>query len=249
MAGVKYDEGKVPLNLLDADFLFGTASVLEFGAKKYAPYNWAEGMAWSRVFGALMRHMWKWWRGEEVDEETGISHLYHASCCLMFLSHYQAYGVGEDDRYKNKNKKETNAAEEPIVRFATLPTVHRSEPEYEVAYTIPNYVSGHTIRQYGPTYPEGTRANTVESCRISDLPTHLQPTDADTYIGSSGPYDLYRNTDGAIWRYDPTGNRSVSEPTVGGLFRARGSTFNSLYDLTEGDGSGTLPVATGDRDS
>ena len=109
--GTKYDAGKEPIDLLDPDYLFGTARVLAFGAGKYAPYNWAEGMKWSRVFAALMRHMWKWWRGEDRDEETGEYHLYHASCCLMFLARYQMDGTGEDDRYKgytNKNKKEIN---------------------------------------------------------------------------------------------------------------------------------------------
>lgn len=104
--GVKYDEGKVPFDLLDPSYLEGTAQVLAFGATKYASYNWANGMKWSRCFAALMRHMWKWWRGEALDEETGLSHLYHASCCLMFLAHYEKYGKGEDDRYKNYNKGE-----------------------------------------------------------------------------------------------------------------------------------------------
>lgn len=103
--GVKYDEGKPPFDLLDPTYLEGTARVLAFGAGKYSPYNWAEGMKWSRVFAALMRHMWKWWKGEVYDEETGEMHLYHASCCLMFLAHYQLYNVGEDDRYKNYKKE------------------------------------------------------------------------------------------------------------------------------------------------
>lgn len=100
--GIKHDGGKPPFDLLDPSFLEGTARVLAFGANKYSAYNWAAGMKWSRVFAALMRHMWKWWRGEDVDEETGESHLYHASCCLMFLAHYELYKKGEDDRYKGE---------------------------------------------------------------------------------------------------------------------------------------------------
>lgn len=96
--GVKWDQGKAPHDLLAAEWLDGTARVLEFGAKKYGRYNWAKGMAWSRVFAALMRHLWKWWRGEELDDETNESHLYHATCCLMFLAEYNKYKIGEDDR-------------------------------------------------------------------------------------------------------------------------------------------------------
>jgi len=45
-----------------------------------------------------MRHMWDWWRGEDYDGETGISHLAHAACRLMFLMTYQDRGRGTDDR-------------------------------------------------------------------------------------------------------------------------------------------------------
>lgn len=109
MEGRKDDSGKVALDLVAPGYVEGTAAVLQFGSVKYAPYNWAKGMKWSRVFAALMRHMYKWWRGEKVDPETGISHLYHASCCLMFLSEYETYTLGEDDRptYFSKEKDDT----------------------------------------------------------------------------------------------------------------------------------------------
>jgi len=96
--GRKDDNGKLPYHLLAPEFLEGTAEVLAFGAAKYAPRNWERGMAWSRPFSALMRHMWAWWRGERADPETGISHLYHAACCLMFLAAYEARKAGADDR-------------------------------------------------------------------------------------------------------------------------------------------------------
>ncbi len=57
-------------------------------------------MAWSRVYGALMRHMWLWFYGQDKDVETRLSHLSNASCCLMFLQAWELRGVGEDDRPK-----------------------------------------------------------------------------------------------------------------------------------------------------
>ena len=64
--------------------------------------NWELGMRWSRVFGALMRHLWAWWNPlvPDTDPETGRSHLWHAGCCLAFLIAYEARNVGEDDRPK-----------------------------------------------------------------------------------------------------------------------------------------------------
>ncbi len=112
--GRKDDAGKLPLDLLAPEFLFATARILDFGARKYEPYNWSRGMAWSRCFSAMMRHMWCWWGGGapttksflfgDLDEETGFSHLWHASCCLMFLIAYEERGTGTDDRWKEPTK-------------------------------------------------------------------------------------------------------------------------------------------------
>lgn len=96
--GRKFDVGKPRYDLLAPEFLDGVALVLAFGAKKYADRNWEKGMEWGRCFGALMRHMWAWWGGEEKDAETGYSHLWHAGCCLMFLSAYERRRTGTDDR-------------------------------------------------------------------------------------------------------------------------------------------------------
>lgn len=108
--GRKDDVGKVRMDLLPPEFLFATATILTFGAKKYADRNWEQGMKWGRVFGALMRHMWYWWGGKgptttnflfgDTDEETGYSHLWHAACCLAFLISYEERKIGEDDRHK-----------------------------------------------------------------------------------------------------------------------------------------------------
>jgi hypothetical protein len=86
------------MELIAPEFLFGISTVLTFGAEKYAARNWEKGMSWGRCFGALMRHMWLWWRGDDCDPETGLSHLDHAACCLMFLKAYESRKVGTDDR-------------------------------------------------------------------------------------------------------------------------------------------------------
>jgi hypothetical protein len=100
--GTKYDEGKVPLDLLSPPVLIGTAQVLQFGAEKYDAYNWAKGISYSRVFSAMLRHLFAFWGGEAYDPETGLHHLLHANCCLMFLTHYElnpsTYSTF-DDRY------------------------------------------------------------------------------------------------------------------------------------------------------
>lgn len=96
--GRKDDTGKLPYHLLPSDAVEEVIKVLQYGSEKYAPRNWEKGMAWSRPFSALMRHMWAWWRGQNTDPETGLSHLAHAGCCILFLLAYQSRRVGSDDR-------------------------------------------------------------------------------------------------------------------------------------------------------
>ena len=98
--GRKDDFGKTRYDLLPPEMLDGVAKVLTFGAGKYGQRNWEKGMGWGRPFAALMRHMWAWWRGEAADPESGMSHLWHAGCCIAFLIAYEARGAGADDRPK-----------------------------------------------------------------------------------------------------------------------------------------------------
>jgi Domain of unknown function (DUF5664) len=98
--GIKNDHGKLPWHLLPSDAIDDVLEVLQYGAAKYGARNWELGMAWSRPFSALMRHMWAWWRGEIYDPESGKPHLAHAACCVLFLVAYERRGVGVDDRVK-----------------------------------------------------------------------------------------------------------------------------------------------------
>lgn len=101
---VKADGGKARMDLLPQPALEGTAEVLAFGASKYADHNWRKGFAWSRIYGAALRHLTAWAEGEDLDPESGLSHLDHAACCVMFLQTYVRTGTGTDDRYKPEEK-------------------------------------------------------------------------------------------------------------------------------------------------
>lgn len=98
--GNKLDAGKPPLSWIPRVANEEEARVLAFGAKKYARWNWAKGIAWSRVLDAAMRHLGAFADGEDVDPETGISHLAHARCCTGFLLDYLKEHPELDDRRK-----------------------------------------------------------------------------------------------------------------------------------------------------
>lgn len=96
--GKKHDQGKVQMDLLPVRFLEEVAGVLTFGAKKYDPYNWSKGIKFSRLFAALLRHVYAFWKGESNDPETGLSHLAHATCCLAFMFELMLIDKQWDDR-------------------------------------------------------------------------------------------------------------------------------------------------------
>ena len=98
-SAVKHDDGKPRYDLVPPEALDALSRVLTFGASKYAARNWEKGMDWGRVFGAMMRHAWAWWRGEHKDPETGYSHLWHVLCCAAFLVTYEQRRIGKDDRH------------------------------------------------------------------------------------------------------------------------------------------------------
>lgn len=88
--GKKNDEGKARWDLIDLGFVQEGVDVLTFGAEQYGENNWQEvENAENRYFAALMRHLVAYRNGETQDPDTGMSHLAHALCNLMFLRHFE----------------------------------------------------------------------------------------------------------------------------------------------------------------
>lgn len=98
--GIKYDEGKVRMELLPTKPLVDIAEVLTFGANKYKDDNWRKGISYKRVYGALQRHLSEWNDNRDLDPETKKNHLAHAGCCILFLLEYTHTKPEFDDRYK-----------------------------------------------------------------------------------------------------------------------------------------------------
>jgi hypothetical protein len=87
--GLKYDSGKLNWSLMPFGALQDVVKVLEFGSQKYAPNNWQYvDNADERYWNAAMRHLIAH-KTEDSDSETGLSHLAHATCCLLFLLHLE----------------------------------------------------------------------------------------------------------------------------------------------------------------
>lgn len=118
--GVKFDGEKTRMELLPPLAQEKIARVFTYGAKKYSSWNWSEGMKWSRLFGALNRHINAWYRGEDTDfdpecqgcqsgdckNHSGEHHLAAAGCSIMMLLELVDTFKEGDDRpthYKAKD--------------------------------------------------------------------------------------------------------------------------------------------------
>lgn len=97
LEGRKDDQLKFRYDLIPPELDLAVAAVLTFGAAKYDDRNWEKGMKWSRVLGALKRHIAAWEMGEMDDPETGLPHLWHVGCCVSFLISFEIREAGEND--------------------------------------------------------------------------------------------------------------------------------------------------------
>jgi hypothetical protein len=92
MKGLKYDglDGEHPMknrwDLLPIDCIEEVVKILTFGSQKYGDNSWQEiENANERYYAALMRHLAASRMGEKTDPESGLSHLSHVMCNVVFL--------------------------------------------------------------------------------------------------------------------------------------------------------------------
>ena len=95
----RFSEGKIRHDLVAPWALNEIARVYTYGTIKYSDDNWWKGLRWKRdVFGCILRHVWKWFRGERNDDESNLHHLAHAAWNCMALMEYERNKIGVDDR-------------------------------------------------------------------------------------------------------------------------------------------------------
>jgi len=83
---------------VDTMALEDATRVLEYGALKYAAWNWAKGMAWSVPTGCILRHARAIIEGQDIDHESGQPHMGHVVCNMMMLSWFIDHYPEGDDR-------------------------------------------------------------------------------------------------------------------------------------------------------
>jgi len=114
--GMKHDQDKLRYDLIGEHAQRELVAVLTYGAIKYEAGNWRTvSDAQERYYGALLRHLSAYRiqqqssldGADSVDEESGLSHLAHALCCLHFLLQIESFQNKDafDERFENAMKK------------------------------------------------------------------------------------------------------------------------------------------------
>ena len=108
MTGIKYDGEKPMMHLLPPKAINEVAKVLTFGAQKYDEENWRKlDNLQSRYTSGALRHIFAHIDSETLDTESGLSHLAHAICCLLFKLEIEL----EDAKSKEEEPRESDVTE------------------------------------------------------------------------------------------------------------------------------------------
>ena len=115
--GKKDDIGKLRMDLIPVIPLEKLAEVYTIGCKKYADRNWEKGIAWSRCYGAMLRHLVKFWKGESIDTQDGQHHLAAVVFYAFAMMEYETTHPELDDRPKTEKPPVREAVTFDIVPY------------------------------------------------------------------------------------------------------------------------------------
>lgn len=99
---------KAPISTVPANVMLETGLALLEGARKYGRHNYrAIGVRASVYYDAVVgRHLSQWWEGEDIDKDSGLSHITKAIAGLVILRDAMMNDNWNDDRppkVKNQN--------------------------------------------------------------------------------------------------------------------------------------------------
>ena len=119
---------KAPMSTVPAPVLAEVGVAMLEGASKYGRHNWrVAGVRASVYYDGVMRHLMAWWEGEDIDPDSGLSHVVKAITSLTVLRDAMLQEMWTDDRppraaefYPRLNQ----AAGEVLDRYADKKPTH-----------------------------------------------------------------------------------------------------------------------------
>lgn len=90
---------KASLSCVSSPVLMELGIAMQEGACKYGRHNYRViGVRGSVYYDATMRHIMSWWEGEDIDPDSGLSHITKAIASLVVLRDAMIQGKFTDDR-------------------------------------------------------------------------------------------------------------------------------------------------------
>ena len=90
---------KVPFSTIPSEVMAEIGLAMMEGARKYGRHNYrVVGVRASVYYDALFRHMTAWWEGEDIDPDSGLSHVTKALSTLTVLRDAMLNNKLTDDR-------------------------------------------------------------------------------------------------------------------------------------------------------
>lgn len=90
---------KVPMSAVPVGVLMELGLAMMEGGLKYGRHNYrAVGVRASVYYDAIWRHLGAWWEGQNIDPDSGMSHITKAIACLTVLRDSMMGGNWVDDR-------------------------------------------------------------------------------------------------------------------------------------------------------
>lgn len=114
---------KVPMSCVSAPVVMEMALGMMEGARKYGRHNYRKaGVRASVYYDATMRHIMSWWEGQDIDPDSGLSHISKAMSALHVLRDAMMNEMWTDDRppvFKNQEwvKDMNEKAKEIIEKY------------------------------------------------------------------------------------------------------------------------------------
>jgi hypothetical protein len=124
--GRKFDDGKLRYDLVPPYAFEQLVRVFTMGAAKYEDNNYRRGLVWSRVYAAIQRHLELWRKGEDVDQESGVSHLAHAAWGCFTLLEYSQMRKELDNRPTWWDEEWKSVSDYPMYEVSSLGRLRRN---------------------------------------------------------------------------------------------------------------------------
>lgn len=99
-SGAQREKLHTRYDLVPIEGIEAYSRVAEYGAKKYASWNWSAGLPRMQIAASLIRHLWAYMRGQDNDDGpggSGLPHTDHIVWNAVALAHHHHHGI-EDDR-------------------------------------------------------------------------------------------------------------------------------------------------------